>query len=128
QGGLVHPLRRWAGEAAMLLLGTIGLAVGLLVLPAVFSTAGLIVGCTLLAFGNGLSSPALSSLVSKQAPVHAQGQILGVNHSMSSLARVLGPLIGGFAFEYGSEVTPFLVAAAILGFAIVVSARIFRLR
>lgn len=127
QGGLVQPLRKRMGEAAMLLVGTIGLTAGLLLLPAFHSTAGLIFACALLAVGNGLSSPALSSLVSKQAPAHAQGQILGVNQSMSSLARVIGPLLGGFAFEFGSSdgTAPFFLAAAILLFAILVSLRIF---
>ncbi|AKU91055.1 MFS transporter [Vulgatibacter incomptus] len=128
QGGIVHPLRRWAGEAAMLLVGTVGLMIGLLVIGQVHTSSGLVAACAILAFGNGLSSPALSSLVSKQAPSHSQGRILGVNQSMGSLARVIGPLVGGFTFDHGGEVAPFFVAAGILGVAVLISLRIFRSR
>ncbi len=128
QGGVVHPLRKWVSEAAILLIGTVVLTAGLLFLTAVQGKMGLLVACSVLAVGHGMGSPALTALVSRQAPAHAQGQILGVNQSMGSLARVLGPLIGGFAFQYGSDVAPFFSAAAILGFGILISARIFRRR
>lgn len=127
QGGIVHPLRKRIGEAAMLLAGTAGLTLGLLILPFAQTPGTLIAACAVLAVGNGLSSPALSSLVSKQAPGHSQGRILGVNQSMGSIARVIGPLIGGFAFEFGID-TPFIVAAGILTIAVFVALRIFRQR
>lgn len=141
QGGLVRPLRRRMGEAAMLLLGTILLTAGLLLVARVESTAGLIAACAVLAVGNGLQNPALSSLVSRQAAAHEQGRILGVNQSMGSLARIVGPLVGGAAFELGGAApslslgpvhlqfaawsTPFLVAALILAVATLLSLRIF---
>jgi len=128
QGGIVHPLRKRISEATMLLAGTAGLTLGLLLLPFARTPAALVAACAVLAVGNGLTSPALSSLVSKQAPAHAQGRVLGVNQSMGSIARVLGPLIGGAAFQYGGDEAPFLAATAILVGAVVIAARIFRQR
>jgi len=127
QGAIVHPLRKKIGEAALLLSGTAYLTIGLLLLPFAHTPTAVVAACAVLAFGNGLSSPALSSLVSKQAPSHAQGRILGVNQSMGSIARVLGPLIGGMAFEFGIDV-PFYVAAAILAGASFVALRLYKQR
>lgn len=128
QGGLVGPLRRVLGEAAMLLGGTVLLSAGLLWLAQVQGIAGLLGACVLLAIGHGISNPALSTLVSRQAAEHAQGQVLGVNQSMASLARVVGPILGGLAFEKGSEFAPFLSSAAIVAIGALVALRVFRRR
>ena len=128
QGGLVAPMRRVLGESAMLLGGTLVLGAGLLWLAQVQSMAGLLGACVVLAIGHGISNPALSTLVSRQAAEHQQGQVLGVNQSMASLARVVGPLLGGLAFEKGSEIAPFLSSAAIVFLAALVALRVFRRR
>lgn len=144
QGGVIRPLRKRVGEAALLLGGVALLMAGLLLMVRVETVTGLIVACTVLAFGNGMQMPALSSLVSKQAAAHDQGRILGVNQSMGSLARIVGPLVGGFAFEWGGAdpalelgsfrmefgawSTPFLAAGAILFVALLVSVRIYNQR
>src|SRR5690606_20186616 len=128
QGGLVGPLRKRMSEAAMLLAGTSLLAVGLLFLAGVHTIPRLLAACVLLAVGHGISNPALSNPVSRQAPEHAQGQVLGVNQSMASLARVVGPALGGLAFDHGSEVAPFLSGAAIVLLGCAVAFRIFRRR
>ncbi len=128
QGGLVGPLRRALGESAMLLGGTLVLAAGLLWLAQVQSLTGLVGACLVLALGHGISNPALSTLVSQEAAEHAQGQVLGVNQSMASLARVVGPVLGGLAFEKGSAVAPFLSAAALVGLASLLALRVHRRR
>lgn len=128
QGGLVHPLRRRIGEAGMLLGGTTALMAGLLLLTRMHSLTGLLGACALLAVGYGVASPALSSLVSRQAPASDQGRILGLNQSMGSLARVVGPLLAGVVFDYGGEAAPFFSASAILFIALLLAARIFRFR
>jgi MFS transporter, DHA1 family, tetracycline resistance protein len=46
-----------------------------------------------LAISQGLNSPNLLTLVSKQALPHEQGEILGINQSMQSLAQIIPPLI-----------------------------------
>jgi len=56
--------------------------------------------------------PTVLSLISEVASDAEQGITLGVNQSMSSFARVLGPLWGGFAFEYLGYPFPFITGAA----------------
>jgi MFS family permease len=58
--------------------------------------------------------PTLLSLISDVTPEHEQGVTLGANQSLSALARVMGPLWGGFAFEFLGYPFPFLTGAAFM--------------
>ena len=55
--------------------------------------------------------PTLLSLVSKVTTDKEQGITLGVNQSFSAFARVLGPLWGGFAFEFLGYAFPFITGS-----------------
>ncbi len=71
----------------------------------------------LLLFGFGLASPSLTHLISVSTDREDQGGILGVNQSVSSLARVVAPSMAVSVFTFGVAVgvvgTVFLVAAVI---------------
>ena len=47
------------------------------------------------AFGQGITSPSVSSLISKSTDATEQGAVLGVSQGMSSLARAVGPFAAG---------------------------------
>ena len=49
----------------------------------------------LISFGNALASPSLTSLASKVTHEEDQGSSLGLMQSGASLARAIGPMIGG---------------------------------
>src|SRR4029079_13522705 len=51
--------------------------------------------CVLLSFGHAMASPALKSLSWKVWHEHEQGKSLGILQSGASLARAIGPTIGG---------------------------------
>ena len=81
---------------------------GLAFIPYGINFTGVAIVTTVLAIGTGLLQPTIPSLISKYSPEDKQGSILGINQSLSALARVLGPLWGGFAFEYLGYEFPFL--------------------
>jgi MFS family permease len=58
--------------------------------------------------------PTLLSLISDVTPDNEQGITLGVNQSLAALARVAGPLWGGFAFEFLGYQFPFLTGAVFM--------------
>lgn len=70
-----------------------------------------------LMFGFGLASPSLSHLISVNTDKEDQGGVLGVNQSISSLARVVAPSLAVSIFTFGITAgvigTVFLVAAVI---------------
>jgi MFS family permease len=75
--------------------------------------------------GFALMTPSVQSLISKRADPARQGEILGVNQSMSALARILGPACGGFLFfAEPSHVLPYVAGAALMAVVLVLTLRL----
>ncbi len=123
QGVLVGPLVRRLGERRLAVWGSAALAAGLFAIPAAPSIAWLAAALALLAFGQGTTIPAISSLISRSAPSGEQGRLLGVSQSLSALGRVLGPLWGGLAFARVSIGAPYVGGALVVALALLVIAR-----
>ncbi len=68
----------------------------------------------IIAVGNGLGGPAMQGLLSRQAAAHEQGTLLGVSASLSSLARVGGPLFAGAAFDHLGMSAPYWAGAVFM--------------
>jgi DHA1 family tetracycline resistance protein-like MFS transporter len=116
QGKLIGGLVKRFGEHALAITGAILVAMGLAGLPFISSVWNLLPVCALLAAGNSLMMPTLSALASKQATARGQGRVLGVMQSSGSLARFLGPLIGGALYAFSlvgapSGFVPFIFGA-----------------
>lgn len=112
QGGLIGPLDKLLGKKKLLIAGAFFITVGLAVIPYAGNFLYLAIDCIVLSIGTGMLQPTVLSLISDVASAAEQGVTLGVNQSMSSFARMLGPLWGGFAFEYLGYSFPFLTGAA----------------
>jgi MFS family permease len=75
--------------------------------------------------GFALMTPSVQALISKRADPARQGEILGVNQSMSALARILGPASGGFLFfAEPSHVLPYVAGAALMVVVLVLTLRL----
>ena len=112
QGGLIRYLAKYISDKMLVIAGLFLMSIGLGMLPYGGNFLGLALVATVLAFGTGILQPTILSLVSKYAPDENQGAVLGLNQSLASLARVLGPLWGGFAFDFLGYQFPFLTGAA----------------
>ena len=118
QGGLIGRLTKRFGEARLINLGAWGLAFGFAALAASTlpgRTLGLVVlmfGCAMIAAGNGLTVPSLSSYTSRRAGPEVQGVTLGVMQSLSALARAVGPPAGGLAYQFIAPWGPYGIGAA----------------
>ena len=99
QGYLLRKVVHRTGEPMLIKLGMIAFATGMAPMAAGSSHAMLFVLLALLSIGYGLASPSIASLISKRTERHLQGEVLGVNQSAMSLARICGPIAGGFAYE-----------------------------
>ena len=99
QGFLFGRLAAKYGESLLIIVGCVLMFASLFAVPLVGPQAGglfaLLVGTAVLSFGNSLASPGLTSLASKTADEHDQGRTMGIMQSSASLARVVGPIVGG---------------------------------
>ena len=111
QGGLIGKLSKRFGETALIVtgLGIITLALILLSNAGTLSVVALALG--LLAVGNGITNPSLSSLASKGAKEESRGATMGIYQSAGSLARVVGPPMAGFLYDKQGPSSPFIAAA-----------------
>ncbi len=129
QGGLVGRMAQRFGEQRLVPFAILALAAGLALIPVVGTLAGLLVACSLLAIGQGFNTPSVSSLISRLSSADDQGGILGVSQSVSSLGRIIGPFVGGAAFDHFGPAAPFAGAAGVMLVAFVVAlASIARMR
>ena len=111
QGGLIRVVTRYLKETKMIVMGSFMMMVGLALLPYGGNFLGLTFIVILMSLGTGFLQPTLLSLISEVTSDKEQGTVLGINQSFSAFARVLGPLWGGFAFEYMGYQFPFLTGA-----------------
>jgi DHA1 family tetracycline resistance protein-like MFS transporter len=127
QGGMIGPLNKRFGEIALIRAGTFvqSIAMACIALSARYGLGALYASSCLLAFGQGLTNPSLSSLASKRAPVEMQGGALGVMQSMGALARVIGPTWGGFVYGLGHRL-PYVTASVGLGAACLLALTLHR--
>ena len=123
QGGLVGRLATAFGERRLLIAGIALTALALAMLPLAASWSGIYACAFGLACGHGLSQPSVASLISRSAPPDTQGGALGVSQSAASLARVLGPAMGGALFQQVAPGAPYIVGAG-LSLAAIVCARL----
>jgi MFS family permease len=114
QGGLIGPLTRRFGEQALLVAGLILQAVGLAAVPYAGNVFGLLGACLPLAFGSGLSTPALSSLLSRSARDEDQGGTLGIGQSAAALGRIGGPISATNAYDHVWYAAPYVGGAVIM--------------
>ena len=103
QGGLIGPLTRRFGSLFILRLGSILSGIGLVLIPYstldfVWAWMIFITGC--IAIGNGLFQPSSSTLLTSLArrDDYELGAVMGSQESLSSFARILGPLTGGYVW------------------------------
>lgn len=97
QGGLVRRLVPKLGEFKMAVSGAVLMTIGLALIGLFGETqsAGMLYAILPLSvIGFSFITPSLQSLLSRLAANDQQGEILGVGQSLSSLARILGPVVG----------------------------------
>jgi DHA1 family tetracycline resistance protein-like MFS transporter len=117
QGGLLGRLVKSTSEKTLLLIGLALLVVAYVALPWTPALAPLLGILALIAIGTSFVSSLLPTLVSKRTPMTEQGSALGITQAAGSLARAIGPLLGGAMMAYSGQTTPFFACALLILFA-----------
>ena len=126
QGLLVGRVVRRLGEHRLVPAAIALLAIGLALVWVAGSVPALAFGSAVIAVGMGFQSPSMLSVISQLSDPADQGSMLGVSQSLGSLARIVGPLWGGFVFDRFGHAAPFASAAVVMSIACVLSLAAFR--
>ena len=114
QGVLVGRAVKRFGEKRLVPLAIFVIALALGLVPIAGSVPLLAGVAGLLALGMGFNSPSILSAISQLADARDQGSTLGVSQSLGSLARIIGPLWGGWVFDQFGIGFPFVTSAGVM--------------
>lgn len=121
QGGLIRRLTKKYPEKSLISVGCLFTAAGLFLTPLKADVNWLYVALGLLSIGSGITNPCNQSLISKLAPEEIVGGVLGLGQSVSTLGRILGPVVGCYLFEHVGHMSPYMVGGVGMMLAVVTS-------
>jgi MFS family permease len=113
QGGGMKALSARYPERTLVIAGMLLMAIGMGGVPEPESVAWLMLPLFLAAVGRAVAQPALQSLASQAARPEQLGLVMGTFQSSASLARVIGPALGGLLYDI-SLPAPFWMASGLL--------------
>lgn len=127
QGFVIGRMTVRFGEEKLIAVGVLLIMVGMFFTPLISHIANFLISLTAVVFGVGILNTVIPSFISRRTMAAKQGGALGAAQSVSSIARVPGPLIGGFVYEFAGLAAPFFLSAAFLVFAFGLSCRVFQI-
>lgn len=83
------------------------MALGFLATAFAYDSLTLYLASTLTPMGSGLTTPTLTSLLSREVTSREQGWILGASQSFASLARIVGPVWAGLVYDHIGQGAPY---------------------
>ena len=110
----------------MALGGVVLMTIGLLLIGQTAKTSSLtmlIVVLPIVVVGFSATTPALQSMLSLKSGDDVQGEVLGVGQSISSLARIAGPVVGMMLQERDLAL-PYWFAGLLMAFGTVMVSRL----
>lgn len=122
QGGLIRPLVQRAGDHPVMLAGTVLQGLGLLGLAFESGWGGMASATILIGFGSALLMPTFTAELSRAAE-DVQGEAQGLNASVQSLGRAVGPVVFTLLYQTSGTILPYVVAAACCALAAGIASR-----
>ena len=114
QGYLLGKIVGRFGEVWLLKIGLLAMIVGLAPMGSISSHGALLAMLAAVSLGYGFASPSIASLISRNTDRDLQGEVMGVNQSAMSLARICGPIAGGLAYQMLGPAAPYLGGAVVV--------------
>ena len=124
QGYLFGKIQRYAQDRLLISLGTAGMAIGIMAIPLAHRALAIYPWVVILAFGNSVSAPALTGLISRLASPGEQGAMMGAAQSLTAIGRFSGPLLFGQLYDTLGPTLTFVGAGLVMVIAWAVTLRI----
>lgn len=129
QGFIMPKLLLKISDAQISILGMVSeiTGYGFIAASALFSFYPLfIIGMFIFGFGDSIFGPSFNGMVSKSVDSSEQGRIQGGSQSIQSLARIIGPIIGGQIYVSLGHAAPAFMGMILIAAAITVLYKVAR--
>lgn len=126
QGAVIGKLENKVGDEKLIVFGPLIMMLGIIVMPLVRQIVFFLASITLVALGSGVMQTVVPSFISKRTAKNEQGSLLGITQSVSSIARVPGPLISGLVVELTGLASSFFLSGFFLMIAFIFGCRVFQ--
>jgi multidrug resistance protein len=113
QGGLVGRLVKIFGERKLVRAGFFLAAAGMAAFGFTYGIPALLIVGGVASSGMGVIRPALTSLITQQAPRSEQGVVLGLTQSLASISSIVSPAIAGVLIDH-ALLAPWALLAAVI--------------
>ncbi|MCC0681206.1 MULTISPECIES: MFS transporter [unclassified Clostridioides] len=123
QGFIMPKLLKKLSDVQIAILGMVSEIIGysFIAASALFSFYPIfIVGMFIFGFGDSIFGPSFNGMLSKSVDSSEQGRIQGGSQSIQSLARIIGPIIGGQIYVFLGHATPAFMGMILIGVATLV--------
>lgn len=110
QGGIIRPLSRKFTPRQIMKVSVVGLSIALMMILLPRDVWALLIVMPFVALFNGLTNPNSIAIISSLAKPSEQGEILGINQSVQSLAMTIPPIIAGIIVSMDKNL-PIMVAS-----------------
>lgn len=125
QGGVIRLFTKQGGEIKGILLGLVISSAGFFLILFSQNVGTAMLFLAIFSAGNALIRPCVLSLLTKKTSV-GQGITTGLNSSMGSLGRIIGPVLGTSVFAFDMRL-PFLIGGILSLAEILLLVRFLRL-
>lgn len=127
QLALIGPLAARFGEARVIVMGLILLALSMLLQPLLRMPISGVLLMGLLMVGHSLAFPSSGALLSRNTPPERQGSTMGLMMASNAVGRIVMPPIFGLIYDKVGNDAPWYVGAAMIGLVVLVAMQAVRI-
>ena len=124
---LIGPLAARYGEARVIVIGLVCLALSMLLQPIVRLPVSGVLLMGLLMVGHSLAFPSAGALLSRNTPPERQGSTMGLMMASNAVGRIVAPPLFGLIYEKVGHDAPWYAGAAMIGLVVLVALQAVRL-
>jgi MFS transporter, DHA1 family, tetracycline resistance protein len=124
---LLGPLAAHYGEARVIVIGLVLLALSMVLQPVIRLPISGVLLMGLLMTGHSLAFPSSGALLSRNTPPERQGSTMGLMMASNAIGRIVMPPLFGLIYARLGHDAPWYVGAAMIGLVVLVALQAVRL-
>jgi len=117
---LIGPLAARYGEARVIVIGLVCLALSMLLQPVIRLPVSGVLLMGLLMTGHSLAFPSAGALLSRNTPPERQGSTMGLMMASNAVGRIVAPPLFGLIYEHVGHDAPWYVGAAMIALVVLI--------